>query len=152
MQNQITPGNTWRMCTEIVFMHRLCFLPLSQNALLPAHRRYLPSGDTCPYHVHFLGESIRSLSTRSPLPSFLAAFLLRSWLRLISAGWHRSPSALLSHLPCTHTVLVFGCVHRATMPTQIKGCSSQWWFRMCAYGEQAKINWGKGGNENETMR
>lgn len=76
-------------------MQRLCFLPLLPKCTPTSTPTLLPSGDTRPYYVHFLGENIPSLFNVSST-FILGCIPEPSWLRLISAGWHRSLWALLS--------------------------------------------------------
>lgn len=92
----------------MLFMHRLCFLPVLQNALLPARRRLFPQET----HVLIMRASwdyAFALFLHSPLAGCIP---VQNWLCLISAGSHRSPSTLPSHplTTCTLSVLVFGCV------------------------------------------
>ena len=77
------------------FMQRLCFLPLLPNCTPTSTPTLLPSGDTCPFCVHFRWENIPSLFNVSST-FILGCIPEPSWLRLISAGWHKSLWALPS--------------------------------------------------------
>lgn len=58
--------NIWWMCTENAF-HAVALHPPAATKCTPTSTPTpLPSGDTCPYHVHLLGLSIHSRFTVSP--------------------------------------------------------------------------------------
>lgn len=146
------------------FMLELCFLTLLQNALLPACRRCSPQET----HVLFVctswEKSIRSLCTLSST-FILGCIPVLSWLHLISAGWHRSPPALLSDglttctdcwdfgcVPCKHRTIAYYAEKKGMFFPMVilPVCLWRKGVRKPA-ARKLKCVEGKEGNESETM-